>query len=191
MIKYPNNIVKKSLSQPKISHANRGMNFEEKLKITHEFYKSRDIALIYKKQTPIKVLKSEKNLITKAFFMQRSTTDYSGVYRGLTIDFEAKSTKLNSFNFKTNLHAHQIDHLALASKHGAITFLLLEFKTEQTVFLITYQLLTSLLESRTKSISFNYCLEHCFTVTQSNIIDYLAVISKIYLGENHEKKEKI
>ena len=54
MIKYPNNIIPKHKYK---TYANRGMTLESELNSTNTYYLENNIAVIYKKPTPVKVLK--------------------------------------------------------------------------------------------------------------------------------------
>lgn len=88
MIKYKKNI----------GYANRGMFLEHIINDANTYYLSKDIAVIYKKPTPIKVLNvayrsSKTTLIDKAVFSETSTLDYNGVYKGKYIEFDAKECK--------------------------------------------------------------------------------------------------
>ena len=53
-MKYPNGIKKEYKSIQ--SHSNRGMNLENDLNDSNNYYLVNDIAVIYKKPTPIKIL---------------------------------------------------------------------------------------------------------------------------------------
>ena len=91
---YPNGIKKIF----KISASNRGMTLEQELNDTNLYYRNNDIAVIYKKPTPITINKVDyKNrkdaVIKEAHFMIPSTTDYNGIYKGKYIDFEDKETR--------------------------------------------------------------------------------------------------
>ena len=94
-MQYPNNI-KKSYTKLSVSHSNRGMNLENALNISNEYYLRNDKALIYKKPTPIGVVdvsyQNHKKIIEKAYFKEQSTLDYNGLYRGKYIEFDAKET---------------------------------------------------------------------------------------------------
>ena len=87
---YPNGI-KKNIIKPNISHKNRGMTLEEDLNITNNYYLENNIAYIYKKPTPIKVVKAvfQNNIrvIKEAYYSEPSTTDYNGIYKGCYIDY--------------------------------------------------------------------------------------------------------
>lgn len=101
MVNYPHKISSKksqtSISQPK-NFANRGMTFEKMINATNDYYLTHGMAVIHKKPTPVQIVRVDypqrsRAKIVEAYFRQASTTDYSGVYRGHYIDFEAKETR--------------------------------------------------------------------------------------------------
>ena len=116
------------------SHANRGMDLENDINNTNSYYLDNDIAIVYKKPTPIKVSKVNYNknhtIITEAFYEMPSTTDYNGIYKGKYIDFDAKEVKNSSSFALSNLHAHQLKHLKRVKEHGGISFLIVRFYFE-------------------------------------------------------------
>ena len=68
MIKYPNGQPyeeakkkerksKKSKKDISISSANRGMDFESDINLSNDYYRSKGICLVYKRPTPINVVK--------------------------------------------------------------------------------------------------------------------------------------
>ena len=143
MIKYPN--MKKTsatnLSAKAKTFGNRGQSFEDEINDANTYYLNNGKAVIFKKPTPIKVVRMTNDRlnpakITEAYFVQASTTDYNGLYRGKYIDFEAKETQNKTLFPLANIHAHQIEHLARIVKHGGIGFLLINFKAHQQVFLM-------------------------------------------------------
>ena len=54
----------------KSGYANRGMGLEDDINLSNEYYKINDIAYIYKKPTPIKLVNVDykKGLIKEAYF---------------------------------------------------------------------------------------------------------------------------
>lgn len=88
---------------------NRGMAFEATINLVNQLYKSRKIAIINKRPTPVKVLKSKGTKVLSGYFEEKSTVDYDGVYRGRPIYFEAKSVQTVTRFDLSNLHQHQKD----------------------------------------------------------------------------------
>ena len=122
------------------SHANRGMDLENDINNTNSYYLDNDIAIVYKKPTPINVSKVNYNknhtIITEAFYEMPSTTDYNGIYKGKYIDFDAKEVKNSSSFALSNLHAHQLKHLKRVKEHGGISFLIVRFYKNNITYLI-------------------------------------------------------
>ncbi len=138
-MKYPNGIQK--TFQSTITYGNRGMTLEEDLNLTNEYYREEDIAIIYKKPTPITIYKvdypSRKEAVIKeARFKTPSTTDYNGIYHGKYIDFEAKETKDKTSFPLSNIHPHQIEHLRRIIEHGGIGFLIVRFTSTNETYLL-------------------------------------------------------
>lgn len=181
---YPNGI-KKEFKNIK-SHSNRGMNLEWDLNDTNKYYLDNDIAIIYKKPTPITInkvdYKSRKDaVIREAHFKIPSTTDYNGIYKSKYIDFEAKETKsLSSFPLK-NIHSHQIEHLKKISSHGGIGFIIVRFTLLNKTYLLFINDLISFITSNSKlSIPISYFDEKGYLIKEgiSPRIDYLKIIEK-------------
>ena len=123
-----------------IQYANRGMSLEYDLNVSNEYYKENNIAYIYKKPTPIQIVKVDyqsrnKAVIKEAYFKEPSTTDYNGLYKGKYIDFEAKETNNTSFPIN-NIHKHQIEHMKNIHNNGGISFLIIRFNKINTTFLL-------------------------------------------------------
>ena len=73
------------------------MTLEAELNESNKYYLDNDIAVIYKKPTPVKVVKQVNEKIVNAYFEKPSTTDYNGLYNGKYVDFEAKETTKTAF----------------------------------------------------------------------------------------------
>ncbi|KRM79260.1 recombination protein U [Lapidilactobacillus dextrinicus DSM 20335] len=138
----------------------RGMSLEETINDSNVYYRSQDRAVIYKKPTPIRIVKVDypkrsKATIKEAYFQQASTTDYNGVYRGYYLDFEAKeTTNKASFPLK-NFHQHQVDHFKRCLAQQGICFTIMRFSSLERYFVTPASLLIDywqLQETNRKSI---------------------------------------
>lgn len=179
----------------KSGYANRGMGLEDDINLSNEYYKINDIAYIYKKPTPIKLVNVDykKGLIKEAYFKTPSTTDYNGIYKGKYIDFEAKETTSKTSFSLANIHLHQIKHLIDVKRHGAISFLIVRFTNlDRTYILFTKNLDEFIKNNKRKSIPLNYFEKYgtIIKMKYSPRIDYLKEIDKIYFGGNKNDEEK-
>ena len=133
--------IKKPTQKPRsFSHGNRGMNLEEDINISNDYYKMKGLCLITKRPTPINIVEvdySHGATITNAYFEKQSTTDYNGVYQGKYIDFEAKSTQSKTSFPLANISKHQIEHLKNVLKQKGIAFFIIEF-AKHDEFVIDY-----------------------------------------------------
>ena len=196
MIQYPN---KKSTytptvqntKSPNIKKSRLGVNFEDMINDSNQYYLIQDIAVIHKKPTPIQITKVDypkrsSAKITEAFYKVPSTTDYNGIYKGHHIDFEAKSCNGKSFTFN-NLYPHQIEHLKLIEKHGGISFLLIRYNDFDEVFVvptsILYEEYQKSLNGGRKSLSYDFVKKSGYLVETGYAprINYLKVIDEIFL----------
>ena len=179
---YPGGI-KRSYSSLK-SYGNRGMSLENDLNSTNEYYLNNDIAIIYKKPTPITINKVDYKsrhdaVITEAHFKIPSTTDYNGIYKGKYIDFEAKETKSTTSFPLANIHKHQISHLEKIYKHGGIGFIIVRFvKLNKTYLLYIEDLLDIINSIKRVSIPISYFKEKGYLIKEGIIprLNYLEII---------------
>lgn len=180
------------INKPKISYKNRGMNLEKDLNETNKYYIDIQKAYIYKKPTPIKLVKVDykEGKITEAYFESPSTTDYNGIYKGMYIDFEAKeTTNVKGFPL-INIHKHQINHIRNIYKEHGICFLIIRFtKLNKTYLLMAEDFLNHIDNNKTSSIPYTYFEEKAYLIKDSYIpsLDYLKIIDKI-LEEKNEKR---
>lgn len=190
MVNYPNKMKKeKTIIKTKernYAKANLGDNFEKKLNDSNSYYLSKEIACIYKKPTPVQIVKVDypsrnKARISEAYYKTPSTTDYNGIYKGYHIDFEAKCCHSTSFALK-NIFAHQVEHLNTVDKMGGIAFVLVEFPLHEETFLlpskILYEKYRESLNGGRKSISYNTFKEEAYSIktTYNPTIDYLKIV---------------
>lgn len=188
-MRYPN-AIKKSINPKVISHKNRGMSLEEALNKTNLYYLEKEMAVIYKKPTPIKVLETKykegnKQFITKAIYEKKSTTDYNGVYKGRYIDFEAKETENKIYFPLSNIKKHQINHIKNVINQKGIVFIIIKFTKLDKTFLLDGKVLLSLLDKNIKNVNINF-LEgmNCLIKEKYNPrLDYLSVVDNLYFKE--------
>lgn len=188
MINYPN---KKNLnSSVHISTISnqRGMGLEKDINDSNTFYRETERALIYKKPTPVQVVrvdypKRSSAKIIEGYYKTPSTTDYNGLYRGKYIDFEAKETKSKiSFTFK-NIHEHQIKHLKMVKQHGGIAFVIIRFHAYNETYLLDATIITSAYEDQNqKSIRYEKVKETGFLIGEgfSPRLKYLDIVDTLY-----------
>ena len=183
-MKYPNGIKKDYINIK--SHSNRGMNLENDLNDTNNYYLNNDIAIIYKKPTPITINKVDYKsridaVIKEAHFKTPSTTDYNGIYKGKYIDFEAKETKSTTSFPLNNIHKHQIDHLINIYNHGGIGFIIVRFtKLNKTYLLFVEELINFLNTNERVSIPINY-FDECAHLIKEGLnprLDYLKILDQ-------------
>lgn len=193
MIKYPNGMAPKEIKpnpikKTNIKKAHLGVDFETLINDSNTYYLLHNIASIYKKPTPIQIVKVDypsrnKARIVEAYYKTPSTTDYNGIYKGKYIDFEAKSCSSNSFPF-SKIFTHQVKHLETIHNMGGISFLLIEFSLKKEVFLLPTPLLLKVynesLNGGRKSIPYEYFKENGYLITYgyNPIIDYLQAVDK-------------
>ena len=184
------NPLKEILSNKQVFHNNRGMNLENDINISNQYYIDTKQAFIYKKPTPIKIVKVDypskvnkagKIVIKEAYFESPSTTDYNGLFQGKYIDFEAKETNNKSYFPLENIHPHQIKHLRNILENGGICFLIIRFVEYNKTFLLLAEDFFSFLDNNTrKSIPYQYFLEkaHIIKEKYSPRLDYLEIIKE-------------
>ena len=161
--------------------ANRGMGLENDINITNKYYVDNDIALIYKKPTPIRVTKTDyKSMrITDGFFETPSTLDYNGIYKGYYIEFDAKETRSKTSYSINNIHKHQIEHIKKVIKHRGIVFLIVRFTSLNKDYILKGEdLMEFIKDSDRKSIPLSYFEDTCYKVEikYAPRLDYLKIV---------------
>lgn len=170
----------------------RGMGLEKDINDSNTFYRECNRALIYKKPTPVQVVrvdypKRSSAKIVEGYYKTPSTTDYNGLYRGKYIDFEAKETKSKaSFTFK-NIHEHQIQHLDDVQKHGGIAFLIIRFTLYNETYLIdASHIIDAYKDQKQKSIRYEKVKECGCLICESFTprLKYLDIVDNLYFKED-------
>lgn len=195
MVNYPHKLkAKSSINRPVpgiVNFANRGMSFEKMINESNSYYLSRGLAVIHKKPTPIQIVKVDyphrsRAKIVEAYFRQASTTDYSGVYKGHYIDFEAKETRQKKSMPMKNFHSHQIEHMEAVLEQKGICFVLLHFSSLRETYLLPASYLIEFykIDKGGKSIPLTYIQEHGYPIEMQQLpsIPYLEIIEQKLLG---------
>lgn len=183
---YPNS--KKTYVKPKVSSSNRGMTLEDDINKSNNHYLINDLAVIYKKPTPVQIVNVDypnrsAAKITEAYFKTPSTTDYNGIYKGRYIDFEAKECESKSSFPLSSIHAHQIKHLSSVLQQGAIAFIVLRMTSYDKDFLIKADEFINYYNlGERKSLPISWIQEHGYEISKSygNPCDYLQVVDKVF-----------
>ena len=195
MVNYPHKLkAKSSINRPVpgiVNFANRGMSFEKMINESNSYYLSRGLAVIHKKPTPIQIVKVDyphrsRAKIVEAYFRQASTTDYSGVYKGHYIDFEAKETRQKKSMPMKNFHPHQIEHMEAVLEQKGICFVLLHFSSLRETYLLPASYLIEFykIDKGGKSMPLTYIQEHGYPIEMQQLpsIPYLEIIEQKLLG---------
>lgn len=119
----------------------KGDVFEEIINISNEVYKNKGIALIQKISTPMKPI-SRGSKIISAYYEEKSTLDYIGVFASLPIAFDAKETKEITRFPLSNIQDHQIEFMKNWYKHGGLAFLLINFTKLDEVYRLDWTTLS-------------------------------------------------
>lgn len=164
-----------------INYGNRGMTLEQDINLTNDYYINKKIALIYKKPIPIKVLKinSTKTRILDGFYEKKSTLDYSGIYKGKYIEFDAKETNSKTSFPISNIHIHQLEHIRNIIYFKGIAFLIVRFNYYNMTFLVPGDKLLNYIDNNNrKSIPYSFFADNCYEIKlkYSPRLDYLKII---------------
>ncbi len=177
---YPANI-KKTIKK-NINYGNRGMDLEALINQANNYYLEKDLAIIYKKPTPIGITKVDykKSIITEAYFKEASTLDYNGIYQGKYVEFDAKKTKSKTSFPINNIHHHQLEHMQRIINHQGICFLLIEIRDE--FYMLSAKKILEFLKNNTrKSIPYDYIKNYGYQITYNYIkgLDYIDGIKRM------------
>ena len=174
-----------------VNEANLGMDLEQMINDSNEYYLYNDIAVIHKKPTPVQIVKVDypsrnKAVIKEAYYKTPSTTDYNGIYKGKYIDFDAKENHNKTAFPLANISTHQVEHLKNVQRHGGISFLIVAFNTYNEYYLLPFDVLNeywinSLKDGR-KSIPYQTFKEKAYLIKEGYLprLNYLKVLDEKY-----------
>lgn len=180
---------KKAYQKP-VNYAKRGMDLESLINEANKYYLDNDIAVIYKKPTPVEIKKVSykgKTEYIEGVLREKSTLDYTGVYKGYYLDFDAKSSKSKTSFPLANIHKHQMLHIERVLKHKGISFLIIEMNDR--FFILDGNVLMNFVNNNDrKSIPFEFIQKEGLEIKLkfSPTLDYIAVLDTLI-----NKKEEI
>ncbi len=181
------------------TYKNRGMFLENIINESNIYYNHIRRSLIYKKPTPIKVLKvsypsNYSHSIDKAVFSSISTLDYNGIYRGRYIEFDAKECRSKTSFPLSNIKPHQLKHIEEVIYHNGIVFIIIYMNNK--FYLLDGQYLINFVKNnKSKSIKYDTIKNICYEIKESYTprLKYLDIVDKLYFekeDKNEKKKEK-
>ena len=186
--------IKKAPVHMAANKANLGMELEDMINQSNEYYLVNDKAVIHKKPTPIQIVKVDypnRNMakIVEAYYKTPSTTDYNGIYKGKYIDFEAKENHNKTAFPLKNIHPHQIEHLRSIVKHGGIGFLIIAWNLYNEYYLVPMDIVFEYwdkanIEDGRKSIPYSVFKEKAHPIKVGYIprLNYLSVVDEVYFN---------
>lgn len=164
--------------------SNKGMFLEEIINRTISYYYAKNIAYFEKRNIPFKILKmiNEKTFVGLLF--SKSTVDYTGVYKQIHCEFEAKQTEKTTFDFK-NLKNHQ--YLFLKKMHDLFNtccFLIIYMSKFDKFYLIEFNKVVEYVQLNKTHIihidqmkKYGYELEICYP----GVLNLIEILEKIKL----------
>lgn len=120
--------------------ANLGMQLERIIDMANNKYRNAGVADIRKVPTPVKITSSHGRNVTGRK-EKAEWTDYTGVYQGRSIIFDAKETSNKTSFPLANIEPHQYATLKSFANNGAVAFLLIYFKVHDKYYLLLFELL--------------------------------------------------
>ncbi len=167
------------------SQANRGMALENLITSANDVYNARGWAVVHKRPVPVHLVKTQGTRILSAFLEAKSTVDYEGVYRGRSLQFEAKATRETTRLPLDNFHQHQVDHMRACVDQGAIVFAVVEFTKDDERLFVPAKLILDAWDLRAAggraSIPREDLELQCYDIKSSRGVacDYLSVVDKL------------
>lgn len=162
-----------------MNYKNRGMMLESIINKTIKLYKEHKVAIFHKLPLTINFsgVSNDRLKIKEGWIAQKSYVDYYGVFRGIFIAFEAKSTNLPSLPL-SNLKNHQIAYLEDINSHGGVGFIIVGFNKYNEYFLLTTDVLEKV---NKKSISIEMARQEGYAIdfVYPGILDFIPILEKL------------
>lgn len=122
------------------SHANRGAVLERLIDMTNKQYRNKGIADIRKIPTPVQIQSNSRGKVT-GYITKGEWVDYSGIWNGKAVVFDAKETSSKTSFPLNNISEHQFQLLKSWREKGARAFLIVSFSKLDEVYLLTAHML--------------------------------------------------
>ena len=163
------------------------MNLESMINEANNYYLNHNIAVIYKKPTPIGIVKVDYSQmkITDAYFKEPSTLDYNGIYNGSYIEFDAKETKNKTAFPLQNIHEHQLEHMKRIREQSGICFIIIAINSEYYI-LSAKNIFDFIDTEERKSIPYKYIKEKGIEIKYNYLkgLDYIEGLKR--MDENEQ-----
>ncbi|WAN63081.1 Holliday junction resolvase RecU [Candidatus Phytoplasma rubi] len=180
MLKYP-------FQKKNINKANLGSNLEKDINLTNLFYQDKKIALIYKKEILIKVIKVDYSSRQRAKIIEvyyHSKSFYLIIKDFIVVNIYVLMLKKLIikliFLYLIYPHQHQIQKLQLIEKFNGIAFFIIHFKIKNKYFYLQIDFLNNYIQnSKMKSINYKIFEENLYQIplAYSPIINYLKIVN--------------
>lgn len=167
-----------------VKYKNRGKTLESIINYTNRTYDLKGVALINKIPTDWNVSYNRRTKKSEAFPKAKGTVDYIGVYDGVPICFEAKSTQTETRLAFDNFQKHQIDFMKKFQAHGGISFVIVYFETLKETYRLDWNdfmyWYDKAEQGGRKSIPYDYFAESCHLIQSKNgvMLDYLEDVTQ-------------
>lgn len=155
------------------------MFLETLINKTLKIYAENEVGIFHKKNVPIvfsgiKQNENGKPEIERGWISTKSTTDYYGIYKGIYIAFEAKSTNLHSLPL-SNIKDHQMTYIKQINHHGGVGFFIILFADYDEYYLVTVDVIEQI---ESKSLSIDECRAKAFRIelVYPGILDFAPIL---------------
>lgn len=163
------------------SHANRGAVLERLIDMTNKQYRNKGIADIRKIPTPVQITGNNRGRVT-GYVTKGEWVDYSGIYNGRAILFDAKETTTRTSFPLDNVPGHQYELLKSWHEKGAQSFLIVSFRKLDEIYHLPFKLLETYWEGAKnggrKSIPYDEFVTKCDLIQSEKgyVLHYLKTI---------------
>ena len=108
--------------------------------------------------------------------------DYTGIYKGKYLEFDAKETQSKTSFPLSNIHKHQMEHIRKVLEFGGIAYLIVRFTTlDKTYLLLGEDLIEFVSDHDRKSIPIDYFNARGFVIEMKYTprLDYIKIIDNV------------